>query len=117
MPDLWMGPNLFRFEQVVIERLVKPGQSGNYVLGFKDESGEFIPKYIGRSDVDLRLEMTAKLVTTKYPYFKFSLCNPRIAFEQSPPSSTITVGSCETRPTRSVLRARDSSASSAAYER
>jgi hypothetical protein len=81
MPDLWMGPNLFRFEQVVIDRLVKPGQSGNYVLGFKDESGEFIPKFIGRSDFDLRSEMTAKLAATKYPYFKFSLCNPRIAFE------------------------------------
>lgn len=34
---------MFRFEQIVIERMVEPGQSGNYVLGYKDESGEFIP--------------------------------------------------------------------------
>jgi hypothetical protein len=81
MPDLWMGPNSFRFEQVVIERLVKPGVSGNFVLGSMDESGEFVPKYIGRSDFDLRAEMTAKLAVMKYPYFKFSLGNPRIAFE------------------------------------
>ncbi|MGD0637890.1 MAG: hypothetical protein ABSA72_07610, partial [Nitrososphaerales archaeon] len=63
MPDLWMGPNLFRFEQVVIDRMVVPGEPGNYVLGLKDDSGEFIPKYIGRSDLDLRAEMTAKLAT------------------------------------------------------
>ena len=25
--------------------------------------------------------MIAKLTTLKYPYFKFSLCNPRLAFE------------------------------------
>ena len=81
MPDLWMGPNLFRFEQVVIERVIMPGEPGNYVLGFKDESGEFIPKYIGRSDSDLRAEMTAKLATMKYPYFKFSRGNPKIAFQ------------------------------------
>lgn len=81
MPDLWMGPNLFRFEQVVIERLINAGEPGNYVLGFKDQSGEFIPKFIGRSDFDLRAEMTSKLATTKYPYFKFSLANPMLAFE------------------------------------
>ena len=81
MPDLWMGPNLLRFEQVVIDRVVKPEESGNYVLGFKDESGEFVPKFIGRSDSDLRSEMTARLATMKYPYFKFSQVNPTIAFE------------------------------------
>ncbi len=81
MPDLWMGPNVFRFEQVVIERMVRPGEPGNYVLGFKDDSGEFIPRYIGRSDSDLRAEITEKLSTMKYAYFKFSLGNPKIAFE------------------------------------
>ena len=62
-----MGPNLFRFEQVVIDRLIKPGEPGNYVLGFKDESGEFIPKFIGRSDVDLRAEMIARLGDHEVP--------------------------------------------------
>jgi hypothetical protein len=76
-----MGPNLFRFEQVVIDRMVVPGEPGNYVLGLKDDSGEFIPKYIGRSDLDLRAEMTAKLATMKYPYFKFSMGNPTVAFQ------------------------------------
>jgi len=81
MPDLWMGPDLFRFERIVVDRMVRPGVTGNYVLGFKDESGEFIPKYVGRSDTDLRAEMTAKLETMKYPYFKFSPGNPRLAFQ------------------------------------
>jgi len=81
MPDLWMGPNLFRFELIVIDRVVTPGEPGNYVLGLKDESGEFIPKVIGRSDTDLRRELMSKLVTAKYPYFKFSVANPKLAFE------------------------------------
>ena len=81
MPNLWMGPNLFRFEQVVLDRMIRPGTSGNYALGLKDESGEFIPKYIGRSDLDLRAELIARLGDMKYPYFKFSMANPKLAFE------------------------------------
>ncbi len=76
-----MGPNLFRFEQIVIDRVVRPGETGNYVLGFKDESGEFIPKYIGRSDIDLKAELTARLGIMKYPYFKFNRATPAMAFE------------------------------------
>ena len=81
MPDLWMGPNLFRFEKVVIDRMIKPGEPGNYVLGLKDDSGEFIPKLIGRSDTDLKAELSAKLASPRYPYFKFSLGNPTLAFQ------------------------------------
>jgi hypothetical protein len=81
MPDLYMGPNVFRFEQVVIDRLIVPGQPGNYALGIKDDAGNFIPKIIGRSDFDLRREMTDKLTTTKYPYFKFSVGSSRGAFQ------------------------------------
>jgi len=81
MPDLWLGPDSFRFEEIVINRLIWPGQTGNYVLGLKDESGEFVPKYIGRSDTDLRGEMMSKLATMKYPYFKYSIGHPVVAFE------------------------------------
>jgi hypothetical protein len=76
-----MGPSIFRFEQVVIDRIVPPGESGNFVLGLKDESGEFIPKVIGRSDTDLRGELITRLTPARYPYFKFSMANPKIAFE------------------------------------
>jgi hypothetical protein len=80
MPNLYMGDKAFRFEQVVIDRLVQPGDTGNYALGIKDEAGEFIPKVIGRSDTDLKAELTAKL-ETKYPYFKFSTGSPKSAYE------------------------------------
>ena len=81
MPDLYMGPNCFRFEQIVIDRLIKPGYPGNYALGIKDEKGEFVPKLIGRSDTDLRSQLMGKLGTTRYPYFKFSHGSPRSAHE------------------------------------
>lgn len=76
-----MGPGVFRFEQIVIERVIKPGTSGNYALGEKNEAGEFIVRMVGRSDVDLRAELTSKLATNKYPYFKFSESSPPAAFE------------------------------------
>lgn len=81
MPELYLGPSTFRFEQIVIERIVKPEKPGNYALGIKDEAGEFVPKYIGRSDADLRRELINRLADHKYPYFKFSLAGPRYAFE------------------------------------
>jgi hypothetical protein len=80
MPDLYLGPDCFRFEPVVIDRLIEPEQAGNYALGVKDDAGDFVPKYIGRSDSDLRMELIGKL-GTKYPYFKFSVSNPRGAFQ------------------------------------
>ncbi|MDA4135957.1 MAG: hypothetical protein OK449_03005 [Thaumarchaeota archaeon] len=81
MPDLYLGPDSFRFEQVVVERLIAPEQAGNYALGVKDDAGEFIPKYIGRSDTDLRMELISKLAPTEYQYFKFSIGSPRGAFQ------------------------------------
>ncbi|MDG6926115.1 MAG: hypothetical protein JRN09_06135 [Nitrososphaerota archaeon] len=81
MPNLYMGEGTFRFEQIVLDRMIEPGQAGNYVLGYKDENGEFVPRVIGRSDTDLRAELMSKLVDPHYPYFKFSTSNPRWAFQ------------------------------------
>jgi hypothetical protein len=81
MPDLYLGPDSFRFEEVVVERLILPERAGNYALGIKDDAGEFVPKYIGRSDTDLRMELIGKLATAKYPYFKFSVSSPQGAFQ------------------------------------
>ncbi len=60
---------------------IKPGESGNYALGTKDDSGEFIPKYVGRSDTDLWAEFVSKLGKVPYPFFKFSISSPRNAYE------------------------------------
>jgi hypothetical protein len=81
MPNLYLGPDSFRFEIVVVDRVVRPGVPGNYALGIKDDSGEFIAKHIGRSDTDLRGELIGKVAVTKYPYFKFSHTSPRGAYE------------------------------------
>jgi len=81
MPNLYLGPDCLRFEQVVIDRVLGPRSSGNYALGVKNEAGEFVPLMIGRSDTDLRSELTAKLATDKYPYFKFNVTSPQAAYE------------------------------------
>ena len=76
-----MGEGTYRFEQIVVNRLIKPGVSGNFALGIKDEKDEFVPKLIGRSDVDLRGELMARAVTPPYPYFKFAIAMPPFAYE------------------------------------
>jgi hypothetical protein len=81
MPNLYMGPDTFRFEQIVLDRLIRPGQAGNFVLGYKDDKGEFVPRVIGRSDTDVRAELMSRLVEPHLPYFKFSISTPTGAFQ------------------------------------
>lgn len=80
MPSLYMGPEVFRFQEIVIDRMVEPFITGNYVLGDKDQTGEFVPMWIGRSDTDLRLELKSKL-SSGFPFFKFSVGPPNYSFE------------------------------------
>ena len=80
MPSLYMGPEVFRFQEIVIDRIVSPGVSGNYVLGDKDEAGEFTPMFVGRSDTDLNSELKSKL-SSGFPFFKVGFADPTYAFQ------------------------------------
>lgn len=81
MPTLHMGPDVLRFEAQVIDRTVTDRSPGNYVLGVKNEQGEFVPKYAGRSDTDLNSELKRMLGVVNYPYFKFSYASPKAAYD------------------------------------
>jgi hypothetical protein len=76
-----MGGETFRFQPEVVDRVVEPGYPGNYVLGEKDEAGEFYPKFIGRSDTDLNAELKSKFGVLPYAFFKSSLSNSRAAYD------------------------------------
>jgi hypothetical protein len=81
MPSLHMGGEVYRFEAEVVDRVVEPGQPGNYVLGHKDEAGEFYPKFIGRSETDVKRELRSKLGTLDYPFFKVATSGPNNAYD------------------------------------
>ncbi len=77
MPYLFMGEDTYRFEAIVVERLIRPGAPGNFALGVKNDSDEFVPKLIGRSDRDLRTDLLAMAKNSPYPYFRFALTGNR----------------------------------------
>ncbi|MGA2198892.1 MAG: hypothetical protein ABSG45_03040 [Nitrososphaerales archaeon] len=81
MPSLHMGEDVYRFRPEVIDRVVAPGLPGNYVLGEKDDAGMFYPKFIGRSDTDVRRELEGKLGVLNYGFFKVSTAGPKNAYE------------------------------------
>jgi hypothetical protein len=81
MPDLHMGDAVYHFQREVVDRVIPPGQPGNYALGEKNESGEFLPKLIGRSDTDLRVELMGKAGVLQYTFFKFTTSGPRNAYD------------------------------------
>jgi len=63
------GP--FDFTSVEIDAKVLPRRIGTYVLGTVRADGSFNVSYVGRSDVDLNVELKKRLAS-KYPKFMFS---------------------------------------------
>jgi hypothetical protein len=60
--DLQYGP--FDFELEIINKKVEDNKMGNYALGYvRQSTSGFVPKYVGRSDNDLKGELIAKLPT------------------------------------------------------
>jgi hypothetical protein len=76
-----MRPEVYRYEVIVVDRVVELNHPGNFALGEKDDSGEFVPKYVGRSDVDLNGELKRRKGDLGYTFFKFSLSSPKDAFD------------------------------------
>ena len=84
MPSLDMPGSSNNFDAQTIEAVVDEDEIGNYALGYREDN-TFYPKYVGRSDSDLRAELKAKLQTKSRTRqrFKFSYANtPREAFEK-----------------------------------
>ena len=63
------GP--YKFDAETIKTQSDEGKIGNYALGHLNNEGGFIPKYIGRSDSDLRQELLNRL-DKNHPKFMFS---------------------------------------------
>lgn len=51
----------YLYDSGTINGKVSKGKIGNYALGYTNEQGSFIPKYVGRSDTDLQAELMAHL--------------------------------------------------------
>ena len=80
MPTLGMqGP--FDLTTGDINAQITRTAAGNYALGYVNNKGEFIVKYVGRSDSDLNSRLKQHI--EKHPKFKYSYAtSPKAAFEK-----------------------------------
>ena len=76
------GPFLYDFEEM--KNHVEEEKIGNYALGYKNNKGTFVVKYVGRSDTDLQRRLVEHISDgEKYQYFKFSYADDAVeAFEK-----------------------------------
>ncbi|UCE96165.1 MAG: hypothetical protein JSV51_00720 [Candidatus Bathyarchaeota archaeon] len=65
------GP--FSLNEKIIESAVSV-TPGVYALGYIEIGGDFIPKYVGRSDVNINQSLK-EWVNTEYSKFKFECCD------------------------------------------
>ncbi len=82
MPSLEMnGP--YDFTVDAIDTYVETERIGNFALGRILDNGNFLPKYVGRSDIDLNVEMKSYLTSRRHPKFKFIYAeSPRAAYDK-----------------------------------
>ena len=79
MASLGMG-SAYPLTNAKIDEVVTRVSAGNYALGHT--SGNFMVKYVGRSDSDLKAELKARL-NPKYQQFKFIYAaSPTAAYEK-----------------------------------
>ena len=75
------GP--YNLDTKTIDRIVTHQSPGNYILGYSNSQNAFIAQYVGRSDLDVGIELKARLSSLKYKKFKFSYADsPKAAFEK-----------------------------------
>lgn len=63
------GP--YAFTSAKIDEVVTRKSHGNYALGHTEDDSKFIVQYVGRSDVDVKQELKARL-DGKYKKFRYS---------------------------------------------
>lgn len=74
------GP--YDFNEESIEKVIKKISAGNYALGRENEKGEFIVKYVGRSDGDVKGRLKQH-IGENYMKFKYSYASsPKEAFDK-----------------------------------
>ena len=77
---LW-GPYSLDIDTIDAE-VKKKNSAGAYALGHVNKEGEFVPKYVGRSDDDINGRLK-KWVGSEYSKFKFKYYDsPKAAFEK-----------------------------------
>ena len=75
MPSLNMkGP--YSLDAKTVDANIFKESIGNYALGTIDQEGQFVVKYVGRSDADLRERIKDHL--DDYPCFKFSYADDAV---------------------------------------
>ncbi len=73
------GP--YRYEKDVISAVIPENVKGNYILGDLNEDGDFIVKYVGRSDSNLKTRIGHDI--GKYKHFYYSIADTaREAYDQ-----------------------------------
>lgn len=74
-----LGP--YTLDNATIDKEVTKKSAGNYGLGYENDKGVFIVKYVGRSDEDLNARL--KKWVGSYKMFKYSYASsPKAAFEK-----------------------------------
>jgi len=69
MPETSLGA-FYDLDDETIDRIVTSKSAGAYCLGpLNADTGNFVPKYVGRSDDDIKARL--KNWSGKYPKFKF----------------------------------------------
>lgn len=71
MISLGMG-DMYDYDSSTIQSKVVEERIGNFALGFFSDDGNFYPKYVGRSDSDLKVELQNHLQDkSHHSKFKF----------------------------------------------
>ena len=74
-----LGP--YNLDNETIDNQITKKSAGNYGLGYVDDKGVFIVKYVGRSDEDLNSRL--KKHVGNYKMFKYCYAtSPKVAFEK-----------------------------------
>jgi hypothetical protein len=70
------------FNSKMIDQVVTNKSPGNYILGYVNSQNAFIVQYVGRSDLDVKNELKARLSSLNYKKFKFYYADsPKAAFD------------------------------------
>ena len=75
------GPHLL--DEPTLDSILEADKIGNYAVGNLNEKGEFIPKRVGRSDLDLKKELLQWIPFHQYSHFAYAYTtSAKLAYEK-----------------------------------